>query len=125
MSRRLNATVTVHDDKGNPHAFGPADTVPAWARKLITNPDVWVDSDSDDAADPDTGSDSGGSGGDKTGGDTGRSDGPPPKSGAGSGAKAWRGYAEAEGVTVDEKASRDDVIAALEAAGVPTEAPAD
>ncbi|MGW5556860.1 hypothetical protein ACWER9_06510 [Micromonospora sp. NPDC003944] len=48
-------------------------------------------------------------------------DGPPPKGGAGSGAPTWREYAAKKGVDVAEDASREDVIAALEAAGVPTE----
>lgn len=46
---------------------------------------------------------------------------PPPKGGAGSGVAKWREYADATGVQVDDEASRDDVIAALDAAGVPTE----
>lgn len=48
-------------------------------------------------------------------------DGPPPKGGPGSGAPAWRDYAASKGVQVADDASRDDVIAALTAAGVPTE----
>lgn len=46
----------------------------------------------------------------------------PPKSGAGSGKDAWAAYAAAKGVTVAGEASRDDIIAACAAAGVPTEA---
>ncbi|MFD6770599.1 hypothetical protein ACFWC6_30750 [Micromonospora chalcea] len=49
---------------------------------------------------------------------------PPPKGGAGSGVQAWREYAyhfERDGVTVPEGATRDEIIAALDAAGVPTE----
>lgn len=45
----------------------------------------------------------------------------PPQSGRGSGKDAWAAYAEAHGVTVDEDATRDQIIADLEAAGVPTE----
>lgn len=45
----------------------------------------------------------------------------PPKAGPGSSAEAWRTYAASIGVDVDAGASRDDVIAALEAAGKPTE----
>jgi hypothetical protein len=45
----------------------------------------------------------------------------PPRSGPGSGADKWRAYAAGQGVQVDENASRDDVIAALTAAGKPTE----
>jgi hypothetical protein len=48
-------------------------------------------------------------------------DGPPPRGGAGSGRDAWSAYAAASGVEVDEDATRDDIVAALDAAGVPTE----
>lgn len=48
-------------------------------------------------------------------------DGPPPKSGAGSGVEAWAAYAAAQGVEIPEGAKRDDIVAALETAGVPTE----
>lgn len=49
---------------------------------------------------------------------------PPPKSGAGSGRDAWAAYAEQRGVTVADGSSRDDIVAALDQAGQPTEAPA-
>lgn len=45
----------------------------------------------------------------------------PPRAGAGSGGGAWRAYAEDHGVAVPDDAGRDDVIAALDAAGVATE----
>jgi len=56
-----------------------------------------------------------------TEGDEGESAGPPAKAGPGSSAEEWRNYAAALGVAVPEDARRDDVIAALEAAGKPTE----
>jgi hypothetical protein len=40
---KLNTYVHVHDADGISHAFGPEDTVPEWAEKAITNPDVWTD----------------------------------------------------------------------------------
>ena len=40
---KLNTYVHVHDKDGISHAFGPDDTVPAWAEKAITNPDVWAE----------------------------------------------------------------------------------
>lgn len=55
------------------------------------------------------------------GGESAGGDGPPPQSGKGSGKDAWHAYAAASGVEVDDDASREDVIAALEAAGVATE----
>lgn len=45
----------------------------------------------------------------------------PPKAGAGASAEAWRNYAKAIEVEVADDASRDAVIAAVEAAGKPTE----
>ena len=47
-------------------------------------------------------------------------DGPPPRTGRGSGKDAWVAYAAANDVTVADDASRDDIIAALDAAGVDT-----
>ena len=41
-------------------------------------------------------------------------DGPPPKAGPGSGRDAWVAYAQRAGLEVDEDASRDDVIDAVE-----------
>lgn len=46
----------------------------------------------------------------------------PPKTGAGSGVKVWRAFAAAKNVEVAEDASRDDVIEALETAGILTDA---
>lgn len=46
---------------------------------------------------------------------------PPPKAGKGSGEDAWHAYAAAIGVEVPADTSRDDVIAAIETAGKPTE----
>jgi hypothetical protein len=43
----------------------------------------------------------------------------PPQGGPGSGAPAWRQYAASQGVSVSEDASRDEIIAALKAAGKP------
>lgn len=46
---------------------------------------------------------------------------PPPRSGTGSGKAAWATYAGRHGVDVPDDAGRDDIIAALENAGVRTE----
>jgi hypothetical protein len=40
----------------------------------------------------------------------------PPRSGKGSGAEAWQRYAQARGVQTDSDMSRDDIIAAVDAA---------
>lgn len=46
---------------------------------------------------------------------------PPPKAGLGSGTQAWAAYAERLGVDVHDDASREDIQAALVAAGHPVE----
>jgi hypothetical protein len=45
---KLKTYVHVHDKDGISHAFGPDDTVPAWAEKAITNPDVWAEAPESD-----------------------------------------------------------------------------
>lgn len=44
----------------------------------------------------------------------------PPKGGPGSGVEAWAAYAAGK-VEVPEDAKRDDIVAALDAAGFPTD----
>lgn len=39
--RQLVAYVTVADEHGELHEFGPGDNVPGWAREAITNPSAW------------------------------------------------------------------------------------
>lgn len=46
--------------------------------------------------------------------------GPPPRAGRGSSTEAWAEYAASHGVPVAEGADRASIIAACEAAGVPT-----
>lgn len=114
MAKKLNTYVHVLDDAGERHVFGPGDTVPAWARKKITNPHVWDDGE---------GGSGGGSSAQKdTGQETGQgpAEGPPPMSGTGSGKESWAAYAAAHNIDVPDDAKRDDIVAALEAAKVPT-----
>ena len=124
---KLATYVHVADEHDQMHVFGPDDTVPAWAAKKITNPGAWVGGKVPSAVeDPQAEAarlrarlaelEAGAAGG----GDEPSQDGPPPKGGAGSGAPAWRDYAERNGVEVPADASREDVIAALDAAGVRT-----
>ncbi|MFJ3587531.1 hypothetical protein ACIQUY_29255 [Streptomyces sp. NPDC090231] len=96
MSRRLIAYVHVDGV-----AYGPDDKIPAAALRQIgehafADPDAEVDQD-DDA----------GSGGDIEA---------PPRSGRGSGVEAWRAFAEQHDIEVAADASREDIIAACEAA---------
>jgi hypothetical protein len=55
------------------------------------------------------------------GGDSGDGSSVPPQGGPGSGAPAWRQYAASQGVSVPEGAGRDEIIAALKAAGKPVD----
>ena len=44
MAKKLRTYVHVYDERGNAHAFGPGDKVPAWAAKQMGD-HVWEDSD--------------------------------------------------------------------------------
>lgn len=124
MGKKLNTFVTVHDENFESHTFGPDDTLPGWAKKAITNPNVWVkDENSEDDEDA-TEEPPAGVG-------TGSSDAPepslPPRGGAGSGADAWRAYgvaaAKAKGLEIEipGDATKTDIIEALKGAGIPVE----
>ncbi len=134
---------------GRAGGFGPDDQVPDWAVVAITNPDVWESEGSRESlpARPDAQHQAGGRqpaadagqimalrsriaeleahiatleaerGGDSKKTDTAQV---PPMRGPGSSAAEWRAYAGKVGVDVADDASRDDVVAALEAAGKPT-----
>ena len=118
MSGWLATFVHVVDDEGETHILGPEDDVPGWAAKRITNPKAWAGSPSLESA-------AGGGDGRKQGtspsGSGAAPGGPPPKAGAGSGLEAWLAYAKDQGFDIDGEPKRDELIAALEAAGVPTE----
>lgn len=53
MAKLLNTYVHVADSKGETHVFGPEKPVPAWAHKVITNPNVWADQADADGASTD------------------------------------------------------------------------
>ncbi|NUO57317.1 MAG: hypothetical protein HOV78_11675 [Hamadaea sp.] len=105
-SRTLAHYVTVADEKGEQHTFGPDSDVPAWASKAITNPAAWADGDVDQV----DGSEDGGEG-----------DGPKPYS------KWLKADLEAEVdrrnegredddlIEVDEPGNKPELVAALEA----------
>lgn len=97
---RLATYVHLRTDDGKFHAFGPDDDLPDWVvTRLADNPRVWAEGEEPDA----------------------QSSGIPPKKGRGASRDAWAAYAAANDVETAEDASRDDIIAALDAAGVPTE----
>ncbi|MFD3517710.1 hypothetical protein [Streptomyces sp. NPDC058657] len=95
MSRRLIGYVHVGG-----RAYGPDDEVPADVARRIGD-HAWQDradvEDLDDQA------------------DQGQA---PPRSGRGSGVEAWRAFATQHDVEVADDATREDIIAACEAAGV-------
>lgn len=104
---QLAAYVHVRDLAGRTAVFGPGDDVPAWARKQITNPKAWGVVEPADSSQAEVSAPAG----------VGVIE-APPRSGRGSGVEAWRAFAERKGVDVDQDATREDVIAACEAAGV-------
>ncbi|MFI6465672.1 hypothetical protein [Streptomyces sp. NPDC050538] len=106
--QQLVAFVHVRDVGGRTVAYGPGEDVPAWARKQITNPKAWgalepADHSQVEAPPPP------GAGGALDA---------PPRAGKGSGVEAWRDFASRKGVDLDQDATREQIIAACEAAGV-------
>lgn len=122
--KKLSTFVTVHDDDGAAHTFGPSDSLPKWAREKITNPNVWAGEATDESG---AGEDSGEAGTSPSGSEAGSSDtlAVPPMVGKGSSAADWRVYAlaaaEKAGLSIEvpEDAKRADIIAALEGAQIP------
>jgi hypothetical protein len=113
MGRQLRTSVYVSPKPGSSDAgfllLSPGDEVPDWAVEQIGD-HAWADTDEVATPTRDPGKRDGGS------------DGPPAKAGKGSAKEAWVDYAAAHGVAHDQDATREDIIAACEAAGVATEA---
>jgi len=107
VGRRLNTFVHVDGV-----AYGPDSEVPAEVAKRIGD-HAWQQDDGEVRGEP--GPEAVGFTDPGTGG---RTAGAPPRSGRGSGIEAWRAFAEQNGVGVDSDMSREDIIAAAEAAGV-------
>jgi len=115
---KLATFVTVHDENGEAHTFGPGTKVPDWAKKSITNPNVWAKKEDteDDGEEstpsvpstPDTGSGDGGQQG-TTG------NGEPPRAGSGSGLDVWKAHAASLGIEVPADAKREDIFALVDA----------
>lgn len=111
MTRRAAAYVHVAG-----RWFAPGDVVPAEYADQIRNPAVWGEDEVPLEPGKPRGWAKGGPAKDRD---------PevapvPPRSGAGSGKDAWAAYAEANDVLVPDGAGRDDIVALLEEAGVPT-----
>lgn len=112
-SGRLGSYVHVTDDNGKTHVFGPSGEVPEWAARKITNGRAWATPPTFPAETvTDPGGDGSGQDADAGTGEPTR----PPTSGKGSGIDAWRDYATARGVVVDDDADRAAIIAAVDAA---------
>ncbi|WP_405375981.1 MULTISPECIES: hypothetical protein [unclassified Microbacterium] len=120
MARRLNTYVHVHVD-GISQVYGPEDKIPGAVAALITNPAVWEGADAEEVDDAD-----------KVPAPQEPEEVPaeaapadaakiPPKSGRGSGVPAWRDYADRNGFEMDDDVTREEIISALEEAGIPTE----
>lgn len=136
--KKLKVLVTVHDEQGVAHLYGPNDTLPAWARKKITNPNVW---DGDDAAEapvptpePNPTPEVNGEGpaeepedepadepdepedepADDVDGVV--TDGAPPRAGKGSSLDNWKTWADEQGVQYPDDVKKGDLIALVDAA---------
>lgn len=94
MAQVTDRTMVVHPETGAFVHLDKGDDVPSWASDLVGD-HLLAGSEGDSGI--------------------------PPKGGPGSGVEAWARYASAKGVKVDDDAKREDIIAALDAADVPTE----
>ena len=107
MGKKLAYHVTVPTEDGSYKTYGPDDDLPADVAKKITNPSAWE----------------GGAAPVQAAAASSPPSDVPPRGGQGSGRDAWAAYAASKGVDVPAEASRDDIVAACEKAGVPTEPP--
>jgi hypothetical protein len=97
---RLRTHVHVRDEHGRSVVLAPGDDVPDWAAAAIRNPRAWQGGAAPSVETPTETNDTSA----------------PPRSGAGSGKAEWAAYASTLGVTYPDGASRDDIIAAVDAA---------
>lgn len=117
----LIAHVHVRDPEGGPRVLAPGDKVPDWALEQITNPKAW-EGGRVPAARPAPEAKPNSQQPDGTTPPAPAAVKPPPRGGAGSGRDPWAAYARAAGHdSIAELATRDEILAALQAAGVPVE----
>lgn len=102
MGARLAVGVVVRGPDGGPRYLAAGEELPDWATALV-DPSRLKEAPPAPAPAPAPKVD------------------PPPRSGAGSSTDAWANYAETMGVQVPLDAERKEIIAALDAAGVPTD----
>ena len=118
MTKRLASYVYVNDSEGEAHGFGPDDTVPAWAKKLIVNPKAWVD-DEDEKPEPmqrgaaDAPTPRGGRSRRAASANDGGT-GPLERPGADAEVPEWIAYARSIGLEVADDAPRGDVMTLVE-----------
>jgi hypothetical protein len=98
MATLNSNTIVAHPETGAPTVLLSGDEVPDWAAELIGDHLLAsaADKEGDQTPDPDA-------------------DALPPTSGRGSGVEAWQKYADGKGIAYPEGASRDEIIAAVEA----------
>ncbi|MFE0039436.1 hypothetical protein [Streptomyces sp. NPDC059015] len=102
MTRRVTGHVYVTSKDGTRQSWlTPGDEVPSWARV----DDRLIEGAGDKQAPSTAGS--------STAGEVTE----PPRAGKGSGLEAWQRYADSRGIGYDSGMSRDDIIAAVDAAG--------
>jgi hypothetical protein len=94
MGRRLVANVALRNAETDAvEVFEAGSTLPSWAEKLVTN-DAVFEGGADEAAASEA----------------------PPRAGRGSGRDEWAAYASSLGVAFDDDATRDEIVAAVDAA---------
>lgn len=96
---KLNTHVTVHDENYAPHTFGPADELPDWAARKITNPNVW-DGNAPQFEDVDELNED--------------DENEPSRSGRGSGLPVWQAYAKSLNIEFPADADRNAIIALVD-----------
>lgn len=119
MSKTLATAVHLTDESGIVHSFLPGTTPPKWARKQITNPKAWVESEETDSAENESEETETGEGAVELEGAPASGEVEIPRKNGST--EAWRAYADSKGFETDEDITRGEIIAALEAAGIPTE----
>lgn len=109
MTRRLRTAVAVHTPKGTVW-LSAGESPSADVAALITAPNAW----DDDAAAPAVPTEPAPAS--EPSEPTPETEAPaePPRSGRGSGADAWRAYAQATGLDIDSDMTRDEIIAAVD-----------
>jgi hypothetical protein len=106
MARKLTAYVHAVErlddgSYGRQGTFGPGDSVPDWARSVITNPDVWDGEDDEDRS-PEPEPEPEPEPVDRPRGNAGR--------------PAWAAYAASRDIDIEDDMGRDDIIAAVQLA---------